>query len=55
MLFWKTNAAYFALYETGEWERLRKKELNDLYSSNTIRVTKIRKMSWAGHMVRMGD
>ena len=27
MLYWETNATYFASYVTGEWKRLRK-ELN---------------------------
>jgi hypothetical protein len=41
---------------TGEWRRLHKKELNDLYSSpNIIRVIKSRRMRWAGHVARMGD
>jgi hypothetical protein len=39
---------------TGEWRRLHKEELNDLYSSpNIIRVTKLR-MRWAVHVARMG-
>ena len=40
---------------TGEWRRLNNEELNDLYSSlNTVRVTKSRRMRWAGHVARMG-
>jgi hypothetical protein len=40
----------------GEWRRLRKEELNDLYSSpNIIRVIKSRKMRWAGHVPSMGE
>ena len=40
----------------GEWRRLHNKELNDLYSSpNTVRVIKLRRMRWAGHVVRMGE
>jgi hypothetical protein len=41
---------------TGDWRRLRKEELNDLYSSpKIIRVIKSRKMRWAGHVARMGS
>jgi hypothetical protein len=41
---------------TGEWRRPHNKELTDLYSSpNIIRVIKLRRMSWAGHVVRMGE
>ena len=40
----------------GEWRRLHKEELNDLYSSpNILRVIKSRKMRWAGHVARMGE
>jgi hypothetical protein len=41
---------------TGEWRKLHKKELNDLYSSpNIVRVIKSRRMRWAGYVVRMGE
>ena len=41
---------------TGEWRRLHKEELNDLYSSpNIVRVIKFRRMRWAGHVSRMGQ
>jgi len=41
---------------TGEWRRLHKEELNDLYSSpNIVLVIKSRRMSWAGHVARMGE
>jgi len=41
---------------TGEWNRLHNDELNDLYSSpNIVRVIKLRRMRWAGHVVRVGE
>jgi hypothetical protein len=40
---------------TGEWRKLHKEELHDLYSSpSIIRIIKSRKMRWAGHVARMG-
>jgi hypothetical protein len=40
----------------GDWRRLHNEELNDLYSSpNIIRVIKSRKMTWVGHVARMGE
>ena len=41
---------------TGDWRRLHNKELDDLYSSpNIVRVIKLRRMRWAGHVARMGE
>ena len=40
---------------TGEWRKLHKDELNDLYCSiNIVRVIKSRRMKWAGHVARIG-
>jgi hypothetical protein len=40
---------------TGEWRRLHNEELHDLYSSpSNIRIIKARRMTWAGHVARMG-
>jgi hypothetical protein len=40
---------------TGEWRKLRNKELHDLYSSpSIIRIIKSRRMRWASHVARMG-
>jgi hypothetical protein len=36
--------------------RLHNEELNDLYTSpNIVRVIKLRRMRWAGHVARMGE
>jgi hypothetical protein len=41
---------------TGEWRKLHNDELKDLKSSpNTVRVTKSRRMRWAGHVARMRE
>jgi hypothetical protein len=40
---------------TGEWRKLRIKELSDLYSSpSIIRIIKSRRMRWADYLARMG-
>jgi len=39
-----------------EWRKLHIEELNGLYSSpNIFRKIKSRRMSWVGHVARMGD
>ena len=36
---------------TGEWRKLHKEELSDLYSlPNIVRVVKSRRMRWVGHV-----
>ena len=41
---------------TGEWRKLHNEELNDLYCSpNVVRVVKLRRMRWAGHVACMGE
>jgi hypothetical protein len=41
---------------TGEWRKLHNEELNDLYFlSNIVRVVKLRRMRWAGHVARMRE
>ena len=40
---------------TGEWRKLHNEELNELYCSpDIVRVIKLRRMRWAGHVARMG-
>ena len=41
---------------TGEWRKLHKEELRDLYSiPNSVRVVKSRRMRWAWHVPLMGE
>jgi hypothetical protein len=41
---------------TGEWRKLHSKELHNLYlSPDIIRQVKTRRMTWAGHVARMGE
>jgi hypothetical protein len=39
---------------TGDWRKLHKEELHNLYSSPN-RMIKSRRMRWAGHVARMGE
>jgi hypothetical protein len=40
---------------TGGWRKLHNEELRGLYSSPSIvRISKPRRMRWAGHVARMG-
>jgi hypothetical protein len=42
--------------EDGSWRKLHNDELHSLYSSpNIFRVTKSRRMRWAGHVARMEE
>jgi hypothetical protein len=41
---------------TGEWRKMHNEELRDLYSSPCIiRIIKLRRMRWAGHIALMGE
>ena len=41
---------------TGEWRKLHNEELSVLYSlPNIVRVVKLRRMRWAGHVACMGQ
>jgi hypothetical protein len=40
---------------TEERRKILEEELNDLYFSPIIRVTKSRRMRWAVHVARMGE
>jgi hypothetical protein len=41
---------------TGGWRKLHNEELHKLDSSpSIIRIIKSRRMSWAGHVARMGE
>jgi hypothetical protein len=40
----------------GGWRKLHNEELHDLYSSlSIIRIMKLRRIRWAGHVARMGE
>jgi hypothetical protein len=41
---------------TEDWRKLQNEELHNLYSSpNIIRMIKLRRIKWAGHVARMGE
>jgi hypothetical protein len=41
---------------TGGWRKLQNKEFHNLYfSSSIIRMMKLRRMRWMGHVARMGE
>jgi hypothetical protein len=40
---------------TRGWRKLHNEELRDLYSLPSIRIIKLRRMMWAGHVARMGE
>jgi hypothetical protein len=41
---------------TGEWRKLHNEELRNFYSSpSIIRIVKSVRISWAGHVARMGE
>jgi hypothetical protein len=40
---------------TGYWKKLHNEELHNFYSPpNMIRMIKLRRMRWAGHVVQVG-
>jgi hypothetical protein len=42
--------------EDGSWRKVHNDELHSLYSSpHIVRVFKLRRMRWAGHVARMGE
>jgi hypothetical protein len=38
---------------TGGWRKLHNEQLHNLYSSPNIRIMKLKRMRWAGHVARM--
>jgi hypothetical protein len=41
---------------TGDWRKVHNEELHDLYRSlGIIRVITLRRMTWVGHVARMGE
>jgi hypothetical protein len=42
--------------EVGDWKRLHNEELHNVYGSlSIIRVIKLQRMRWPGHVIRMGE
>ena len=42
--------------EVTEWRKLHNEELRDFYSlPNIVRVVKLRRMRWEGHVVLLGE
>ena len=39
----------------GEWRRLHNEELSDLYFQTNMRLSKWRRMKWAGHVALIGE
>jgi hypothetical protein len=50
----KINKSNIRHRSNGEWRKLHSEELHDLYSHNTVRVIKSRRMRWAEHVAWMG-
>ena len=40
---------------TGDWRKLHREELHDLYFSPDIILIRLRMMRWVGHVARMGE
>jgi len=40
---------------TGDWRKLYKVELQDLYSSPNIMIIKLKRTRWAEHVAHMGE
>ena len=51
---WRMRCAEHVVCK-GEWRKLHNEKLNDLYSLNIVRVIKLSKMKWAGHVAHTGE